>query len=270
MKIITADERLNEKRGTKILIAGPTGVGKTSLLRTVDSRHVLFIDAEAGDLSVQDVPVDTIRVDDWRTAVDLACRIGGPNPSFAPTSAYSEAHYEAAGGALPDLDRYDTVFVDSLTELSRISFRHAEQQPEAISARTGAKDTRSAYGLHGRQMVHWLQQLQHARDKNVIFVAVLERVTDDFNRFLEWRPQLEGGKTGRELPAIVDQVVTMNWIDFGDGKPVRAFVCTSPNVWSFPAKDRSGRLEQVEQPDLGKLITKLVPTMSNHPAAEAA
>ena len=119
---------------------------------------------------------DAIRVDDWRTAVDLACRIGGPNPSFGPSSAYSSAHFEAIGGALPRLSQYDTVFVDSITELSQISFRHAEQQPEAVSARTGAKDTRAAYGLHGRQMVAWLQQLQHARGKNVVFVAVLEKI----------------------------------------------------------------------------------------------
>ena len=195
------------------------------------------------------MPSTPFVVDDWRTVVDLACRIGGPNPSFPPTSAYSAAHYEAVGGALENLDRYKSVFVDSITEIARLSFRHAEQQPEAFSERTGKKDTRGAYGLHGRQMVHWLQQLQHARGKNVIFVAVLERVVDDFNRFIEWRPQLEGGKTGRELPAIVDQIVTMKWIDFGDRKPVRAFVCTSPNPWGYPAKDRSGRLEQVEPPE---------------------
>jgi AAA domain len=112
-------------------------------------------------------------------------------------------------------------------------------------------------------MTHWLQQLQHARAKSVVFVAVLERITDEFNRFIEWRPQLEGGKTGRELPAIVDQIITMNWVDFGDGKPVRAFVCTSPNRWQFPAKDRSGRLEQFEPPDLGKLIAKLIPVASS-------
>jgi ABC-type uncharacterized transport system fused permease/ATPase subunit len=36
VKIISADQRLSEKRGAKILITGPTGVGKTSQLRTLD------------------------------------------------------------------------------------------------------------------------------------------------------------------------------------------------------------------------------------------
>ena len=130
-----------------------------------------------------------------------------------------------------------------------------EQVPEAYTDR-GRKDLRAIYGLHGRTMVSWLNQLQHARRCNVIFVAVLEKSVDDFN-IAKWQPQIEGGKTGRELPAIVDQIVTMTWIDFGDRKPVRAFVCTSPNPWGYPAKDRSAKLEQLERPDLGALIEKL-------------
>jgi hypothetical protein len=256
MKIIGANERLAEQRGVKAVVVGPAGVGKTSQLRTLDPDRTLFIDIEAGDLSVQDVPVDTIRIDDWASARDLACRIGGPNPSFSPITCYSQAHFEGVGGALENLDRYDTIFVDSITAISRLSFRWAEQQPEAFSERTGKKDTRSAYGLHGREMISWLHQLQHSRGKSVIFVAILEKITDEFNR-IEWQIQLEGGKTGRELPGILDLIVSMQWIDFGDGKPVRSFVCTSPNPWGYPAKDRSGRLEQIEKPHLGELINKL-------------
>jgi hypothetical protein len=52
-------------------------------------------------------------------------------------------------------------------------------------------------------------------------------------------------------------IATMNFVDFGDGQPpTRAFVCT-PNSWGYPAGDRSGKLEQIEEPHLGKLITKL-------------
>jgi AAA domain len=258
MKIIGADERLNEPRGVKLLIVGPTGVGKTSQLRTLDPTRVLFLDGEAGDLSVQDVPVDTVRVDDWTTARNIAVRIGGPNPSFAATSCYSEAHYKAVGGALENLERYDLIFVDSITAISRLSFRWSEQQPEGRSERTGAKDLRSIYGLHARELLMWLHQLQHARGKHVVFVGILDRITDDFGRFVEFRLQMEGAKVPREIGAIVDEFIVMEFLGFGDRKPVRGFVCTAPNPWGYPAKDRSGKLDQTEPPHLGKLIAKIL------------
>ena len=152
----------------------------------------------------------------------------------------------------------DILFVDSLTGLSRLGFAHCDQLPEAFTDR-GEKDTRSVYGAHARLMLGTLNHLQHAHGRTVIFVAILERVVDDFH-VVTWQPQLEGAKTARELPGIVDQVVTMQWISFGDGKPqVRAFVCSSPNPWGDPAKDRSGRLEQIEEPGLGILLAKLSP-----------
>jgi energy-coupling factor transporter ATP-binding protein EcfA2 len=257
VQIISADERLRERRGAKVLILGPTGVGKTSLLRTLDPERTLFIDVEAGDLAVLDLPVPTVRLDDWPTARDLACRIGGANKSFPATACYSPAHFAAIGRSLENLDRYETIFVDSLTAISRLSFRWAEQQPEAYSERTGRKDVRGAYGLHARELILWLNQLQYARAKHVIFVGILESVVDEL-KHVEWQLQAEGSKTSRELPGIVDQVITYQYLDYGDGKPPsRGFVCTNPNPWGYPAKDRSGRLDQIEQPDLGKLLTKL-------------
>jgi AAA domain len=259
MKIITADERLAERYGVKALIIGPSGVGKTSLLKTVDPTHTLLVDVEAGDLPIRHLPLDTVRPENWPMARDFACRIGGPNSSFPPTAPYSEAHYQAVGGVLPNLDRYDLIFVDSITAVSRLSFRWAEQQPEARSERTGTKDLRGAYGLHAREMLLWLHQLQHARAKHVVFVGILERTSDEFNRPLGYAVQMEGQAVPRSIGAIVDECIIMDWIDFGDGKPVRAFVCDQPNRWGYPSKDRSGRLEQIEEPHLGKLIAKLVP-----------
>ena len=106
-------------------------------------------------------------------------------------------------------------------------------------------------------MILLLNQFQYAREKNVVFVGGLERITDEFGRG-EWQLQCEGSKTSREIPGIVDQIITYQFLNFGDDKvPERAFVCANPNPWNFPAKDRSGRLEMIEPPDLGRLLTKL-------------
>jgi hypothetical protein len=266
MKIITRDERLREKSGVKMLMVGPPKIGKTALLYTLDPERTLFIDFEAGDLAVKDWPGDTLRPRTWSECRDLACFLAGANPALPPTACYSQAHLDAIRSSFDGLwlDKYDTFFVDSVTAVGRLCYGHAQEQPEAFSERSGKRDTRAAYGVHARELIAWLLQLQHARGKNVIFVAILEWAADEFRRG-EWSIQLEGQKTARELPGIVDQIVTMNFVDFGDKQPpVRCFVC-QPNVWRFPAGDRSGKLNLLEKPHLGELLAKLVAPAERKP-----
>jgi AAA domain len=263
MKLLTAAERQVEQRGVSLLLVGPTGVGKTSQVKTLESRFAstLLVDIEAGILPVRHLPIGSVPVKTMREFMDLACARGGANPALSSSSAFSQAHYEKVT-ADPELMRFaefDTLVVDSLTALSRLCLTHCEQLPEGLTDR-GRKDTRAIYGLHARTMLGTLNHLQHAPGLTVVLVAILERVTEAFN-VATWQPQLEGAKTGRELPGIVDEVVTMTWVDFGDGKPpARAFVCTSPNPWGYPGKDRSGRLDQLEPPNLGELLKKIAPS----------
>lgn len=122
---------------------------------------------------------------------------------------------------------------------------------------------RGAYGLLGREVIHALKLLQHAPGKTVIFVGVLEKVTDEFNA-VTWQPQMEGSKIGRELPGVVDQVMTMHFFDhaedgtfsFNEKSAHRRLVCRAGNPWGLPAKDRSGRLDLTEPPDLAALFRK--------------
>ena len=138
----------------------------------------------------------------------------------------------------------------------RLCFQWCKGQPEALSEKTGKPDVRGAYGLHGREMIAWLTHLQHTRAKNVWFVGILDEKLDDFNRKV-FQPQIDGSKTGLELPGIVDEVITMAELKAEGGDPYRAFVCQTINPWGFPAKDRSGRLGQVEEPHLGRLMAKI-------------
>lgn len=262
LPIISAAQRMAERKGVKLLMLGKSGIGKTTRIRDLDPPSTLFIDIEAGDLSVADWPGDTIRPASWPECRDLFVFLAGPDRSLPPEAPFSVAHYDHVIGQFGNpaqLDRYATFFVDSITQMSRLCFTWCKSQPGAVSDRSGKADLRAAYGLLGQEMVAALTHLQHARGKNVVFVAILDERLDDFGRKV-FEPQIEGSKTGLQMPGIVDEVVTLAEIKAEDGTSYRAFVTLTLNPYGYPAKDRSGRLDLLEPPDLGALIAKCAGT----------
>ena len=259
LPIILADQRLSERRGIKAAIFGRSGIGKTSLLWTLPPDTTLFYDLEAGDLAIEGWSGDTIRPRTWDECRDFAVFIGGANPAIPDGRPYSQRHFNDACAKFGDpraLDKYATIFVDSITVAGRLCFQWAKEQPEAFSEKTGKPDIRGAYGLHGREMIGWITHLQHTRMKDVFFVGILDEKLDDFNRKV-FVPQIDGAKTGLELPGIVDEVLTMTELADGAKQLHRVFVCQTLNPWNYPAKDRSGRLDLVEEAHLGRLIAKI-------------
>lgn len=267
LKIIKADERMKRTNDcVKAVIFGPAGVGKTYQARTLDPKSTLFVDLEAGTLALgKDWKGDVLDIRStandmgahpWELARAIALWLGGPDP--ADQGAYSRASYEDVCKAFGDPAghaQYTTLFVDSITVASRMCFQWCQLQPEAFSDKTGKPDTRGAYGLLGREMIRWVTQLQHT-PKNVILVGILEQQEDELKR-KHWEPQIEGAKTGRELPGIFDLVMTLQNFEAEDKTQYRAFVTQQQNPWGYPAKDRSGTLELQEPANLGKVLDKI-------------
>ena len=255
MKIISASERLQQQTGVKMVIFGQYGVGKTSLLKTLNAP-TLCLDFEAGMLAVQDWNGDSISIRTWDEARDIACLIGGPNP--ASQTVYSQRHFESIKHKFTSesFSKYQCIFIDSITIASKICLTWSKNQPEAFSNKTGTADLRSAYGLLANEMSAWLRQFQHIPNKDIIFVGLLDTKTDDYGRTIHV-PQIEGTKTSIELPGILDEVISMIISKDPDGTMNRKFVCHTLNPSGYPAKDRSGCLDMIEEANLGKLLNKI-------------
>jgi hypothetical protein len=257
LPIVTSEMRKSEKKGAKVLLLGASGVGKTPQLYTFNPETTLFIDVEAGDLSVLKYTGDTIRVSTWADMRDLCVFIAGPDAALSADNAFSEAHYAHAIKKFGDpsqLNKYTTFFIDSITQLSRMCLRWAKSHPSIITER-GKTDGRAIYGLLANEMISAILHLQLAREKNIIYVAILNEKTDDFGRKY-YEAQLEGSKTAMETPGIIDEIIVMANLKDSNGKPYKAFITKADNSWGYPARDRSGNLELLEPPDLHKLIQK--------------
>ena len=272
IKLVTAEQRLSlAGNKTSVAIFGPWGVGKTSLLKTLPASETVCIDLEAGLKSVErEWKESSLEIDAFADFQDIVTLIGGPDATVDPSKWYSQAHFDHAratyaGTRIAELlSTRRHIFLDSLTDLTRIALAFAKRQPEAFSEKSGKPDTRGAYGLLAHEIIRALKHLQRAHGKTIIFVGILDLITDDYGR-QTWQPQMEGSRAGRELPGIVDQVMSMQLFSRdADGAYVmdekaeeRRLVCRRENPYGLPAKDRSGRLDTTEPPDLGAVLAKI-------------
>ena len=112
----------------KALVVGPAGVGKTSLLRTLDSAGTLFLDAEAG-IS----PYRTCRSTPygWTIGRPRAIWHAGSRPEsvLSADGLLLASTLRRCWRRFENIAKYDTLFIDSITAVSRLSYRSAEQQP---------------------------------------------------------------------------------------------------------------------------------------------
>ncbi len=207
--------------GVKLLVYGAAGVGKTALIATLPAP--ICLSAEGGLLSIQDANLPYIEIasmDDLREAF-----------------AWCRDSNEAAG--------FQSVALDSISEVAEVvlAFEMKKQ-----------KDGRAAYGEMNTTMQELIRAFRDLPGKHVYMSAKLEKSADEMGRML-YNPGMPGKSLTQGLPYFFDEVLALRVEKDGDGNTQRALMCDGDGLWL--AKDRSGKLDAWEAPDLGAIIKKI-------------
>jgi len=207
--------------GVKLLVYGQAGAGKTSLIPTLPNPIVLS--AEGGLLSIQDAELPYIEI---TTMAEL-----------------QEAYKWLAESA--EAAQFESVAIDSISEIAEVCLNYEKKVN---------KDPRAAYGAMQEQMADIIRAFRDLPAKHVYMSAKLEKTQDEMGRIL-YAPSMPGNKTGQSLPYFFDEVLALRVEKDAEGATQRALMCDSDGLWL--AKDRSGKLDAWEAPDLTVIINKI-------------
>jgi len=207
--------------GVKILVYGSAGAGKTSLIPTLPNPIVLS--AEGGLLAISDSSLPYIEI---KSIEDLM-------------EAYQWLTEDEQGMA------FESIALDSISEIAEVVLNHEKKV---------AKDPRQAYGAMQEKVADIIRSFRDLPGRNVYFSAKLEKQSDEMGRIL-YSPSMPGNKSGQSLPYFFDLMLALRVERDAEGKTMRMLMCDTDGLWQ--AKDRSGKLDAWEEPDLGQIISKI-------------
>lgn len=201
----------------KMLVYGQAGSGKTTLIKTLPNPIILS--AEGGLLSIRDMELPFIKIESYSDLRDAYLWL-----------------VEHAG-------KYQSVAIDSISEIAEVVLSHEKRT---------TKDVRAAYGSMADQVTDLIRSFRNL-PMHVYMTAKLEKTMDD-GRLL-WSASMPGNKTGQSLPYYFGMVLALRVEKDAEGNIWHGLKCKGDSAWL--AKDRSGQLEEWEEPHLGKLIKKI-------------
>lgn len=203
----------------KVLVHAPAGTGKTRLCATTGGTPII-LSAEAGLLSLQGQDIDVIEIKDMN---DM---------------------YQAYEFLSQDT-KYDWVCLDSVSEIAEVALDNEKRK---------TKDPRQAYGELQTVMMGLMRSFRDL-PKNIYFSAKQDRTKDEVTGGFVYGPSAPGTKIGPAMPYLFDIVLALHaWKD-EEGNIQRAF--QTQKDAQYDAKDRSGKLDMIEPPDLGALYNKI-------------
>lgn len=218
---LVAASTLAQKNGVKALVYGPPGTGKTPLIKTAP-RPVLCV-VEPGMLSMRDahnVPAFA--------AYD-----------FAKIDEFFKWFFESA-----EAKAFDTLGLDSLSQMAEIVLTHYKSRN---------KDGRKAYGEMSEYMMNIINKLYFMPQKHLYLICKQARIDNGDNSYM--LPSFPGQDLSVKVPHLFDEIIRLAKCRIpGVVAEVTAF--QTRESFNYMARDRSGKLDEFEQPDLSTLFNK--------------
>lgn len=211
---------LAQRFGVKSLIFGGPGSGKTPLLNTAP-RPVLCV-IEPGMLSMR-------------------------NSSIPAWEAYTPERFEEFFSWLmqsAEAKAFDTVGIDSISQLAEIY----------LTKMLGMhKDGRKAYGEMSRKIMEYMNALYYMPQKHIYLIA--KQMSVEESGSLKRKPYFPGQDLNVKVPHMYDEILHLGMERVPQfQQPVNAI--RTRETFDCVARDRSGMLDEIEEPHLEKLFTK--------------
>lgn len=212
--------QLAQRFGVKALAYGGPGMGKTPMVNSAP-RPVLCV-VEPGMLSMR-----TSNVPAWE-AYDTA-RI---NEFFDWLFKSKEA------------SNFDTVAIDSISQMAEIILTEELKRN---------KDGRKAYGEMSRRVMEIVNALYYLPQKHIYLIGK-QSVVDE-GGIMRKKPYFPGQDLNVKVPHMYDEILHIGQVNLpGMAKPVVGI--RTAETFDIMARDRSGRLAEIEPPDLAALFAK--------------
>lgn len=257
MRIMTSRSR--DVTNIKALIFGDSGIGKTTMLRTLPEDKTLIVTAERSLLPLRNDNYGVVELDGWNDVIDLAAALA------------DEARVDKLKQSLSDsaITQVRYVAIDSLSALSYMCKKSILEVDRRVLTRerTGGKRDSpektygdqmdmEAWGLYRTRMSAIINSFVHL-PYHIIFTCVSQWTEDKTSGAIMRTPGLNG-KLAMECPEWFDLVLHMEDTKDEEGKPAR--VVRTLHSDNILAKDASGVLEQFEPVDWSHIFSKILKT----------
>ena len=226
----TTTDQAARLHGVKICAHGRGGVGKTTLVKGLHehptTRPCILLSAESGVLSLGDVVIPQITITNY-AEMDEAYNF----------IAYSE-----------HARQFRSVALDSISEI-------AEQC--LIEEKRVKKDGRAAYGEMGDQMRELIRKFRDLPGRHIYFSAKQGYNKDEVTGVSRYGPSMPGQALTKDMPYFFDELFSMEIGTVPETGQQYRYLLTNLGL-QHEAKDRSGALDEIEEPHLGKIIDKIM------------